>query len=45
MVQVIFKLTNIPWIISKDVVLAVQYFYLVYLVKRVISLVDTAQYS
>ena len=32
-----------PWILSKDVVLAVQY--KVYLVKRVISLVDTVQYS
>ena len=31
------------WILSKDVVLAVQY--LVYLVKQVISLVDTVQYS
>ena len=31
-----------PWILSKDVVLAVQY--KVYLVKRVISLVDTVQY-
>ena len=31
------------WILSKDVVLAVQY--KVYLVKRVISLVDTVQYS
>ena len=32
-----------PWIHSKDVVLAVQY--KVYLVKRVISLVNTVQYS
>ena len=31
------------WILSKDVVLAVQY--KVYLVKRVISLVDSVQYS
>ena len=31
--------TFVPWILSKDVVLAVQY--RVYLVKRVISLVDT----
>ena len=31
------------WILSKDVVLAVQYY--VYLVKRVISLVDEVQYS
>ena len=33
----------IAWILSKDVVLAVQY--KVYIVKRVISLVDTVQYS
>ena len=32
-----------PWILSKDVVLAVQY--KVYLVKQVISLVDTEHYS
>ena len=32
-----------PWMLNKDVVLAVQY--KVYLVKCVISLVDTVQYS
>ena len=32
-----------PWILSKDVILAVQY--KVYLVKQVISLVDIVQYS
>ena len=32
-----------PWMLSKDVVLAVLYY--VYLVKRVLSLVDTVQYS
>ena len=32
-----------PWILSKDVVLAV--LYKVYLVKQVISLVETVQYS
>ena len=34
---------DLSWILSKDVALAVQY--KVYLVKRVISLVDTAHYS
>ena len=32
-----------PWMLSKDVVLGV--LYLLYLLKRVISLVDTVQYS